>query len=184
MGWLGRWRGPVTGDDVDYDVEVEVFAEGDRLRGQVAYPQLECGGEWTETGRGDSTRDFEEVIQYEGSCIVVVQIRLTMDGDVPHTKSLATPQETRRLVWRELQSCETLIAESPLSMQLSIEAVDRANESVPSPPPLVHGVLPNATEAGSAVRETLTDPRRINLKVPRGRAESSQQRSGVMWCQC
>ena len=80
--WVGTWNGRVTGDyNGPYDINVELIADGQNLRGRVAYPQLGCSGTWTETSRNANVREFREVIVYQGTCITGSQIRMTNNGD-------------------------------------------------------------------------------------------------------
>ena len=80
--WVGTWKGRVTGDyNGPYDINVELIADGQNVRGRVSYPQLGCSGTWTETSRNANVREFRELLVYLGTCISGAQIRMTNNGD-------------------------------------------------------------------------------------------------------
>ncbi len=80
--WVGTWKGRVTGDyNGPYDINVELIADGQNVRGRVSYPQLGCSGTWTETSRNANVREFRELLVYLGTCISGSQIRMTNNGD-------------------------------------------------------------------------------------------------------
>lgn len=80
--WTGTWRAPVSGDSSKYDVEVTLYAQGSALRGEVSYPQLNCGGTWTERYVDGDTRGFRETIDHGTTrCIVSGDLTLTRQAD-------------------------------------------------------------------------------------------------------
>jgi serine/threonine-protein kinase len=93
--WVGTWHGPVTGDDRPYDIDVVLTADGQNLGGRVSYPQLGCGGTWTEISRDGNVREFKEVITYQGTCLSGVQIRVTNNGNSLSYQTMSTSRDIR-----------------------------------------------------------------------------------------
>ncbi|MFZ0831869.1 MAG: serine/threonine protein kinase, partial [Mycobacterium sp.] len=68
MSLTGRWSGAVSGDQSGFDVVADIV-DKPPLTATVSYPQLNCGGTWTQHGSaGNGVRFVTENITY-GSCV-------------------------------------------------------------------------------------------------------------------
>ncbi len=69
--FVGQWQGVVNQPrSGPYTVQVTLSESGEQIIGQVTYPELACGGTWTEQQRFSGTRQFTENIDpaSPGSC--------------------------------------------------------------------------------------------------------------------
>ena len=68
--YIGTWAGQVSGDSVDYSVRAVIREQDGILVADVEYPELGCGGTWTQFLTAETTATFTEVITYGNSqCI-------------------------------------------------------------------------------------------------------------------
>jgi serine/threonine protein kinase len=75
----GKWSGPVFGDQSGFGVVADIV-DSASLTATVSYPQLNCGGIWTQHGSaGNGVRFVTERITY-GSC-VTSEVTLTPQDD-------------------------------------------------------------------------------------------------------
>jgi serine/threonine-protein kinase len=91
----GRWSGPVSGDQSGFDV-VATIVDGTSLTATVSYPQLNCGGTWTQRGSaGNGIRFVTERITY-GNCVTSeVTLAPQDDGTLYFTSTYYAASEQR-----------------------------------------------------------------------------------------
>jgi serine/threonine kinase PknH len=91
----GKWSGHVSGDQSGFDV-VAVIVDGASLTATVSYPQLNCGGTWTQRGSaGNGVRFVTERITY-GSCVTSeVTLAPQDDGTLYFTSTYYAASEQR-----------------------------------------------------------------------------------------
>jgi serine/threonine protein kinase len=76
---VGKWSGPVSGDQSGFDVVADITADKP-LTADVTYPQLNCAGTWQENGpAGNGVRFITEKIT-QGTC-VPSEVTLTPQND-------------------------------------------------------------------------------------------------------
>ena len=91
----GRWSGPVSGDQSGFDV-VAIIVDGGSLTATISYPQLNCGGTWTQRGfAGNGVRFVTEQITY-GSCVTSeVTLAPQADGTLYFTSTYYAASKQR-----------------------------------------------------------------------------------------
>lgn len=78
--YIGTWAGQVSGDSVDYSVRATVREQDGILVADVQYPELGCGGTWTQFLTAETTATFTEVITYgNGQCIDESTVEISPD---------------------------------------------------------------------------------------------------------
>lgn len=73
----GKWSGSVYGAQSGYDLVLDLSDTDSTISGTAEYPQLKCGGTWTETGRDEYEIRFDESITSGGRCVKEVKVFLT-----------------------------------------------------------------------------------------------------------
>ena len=78
----GSWSGPV--DQVGsqpYTVRVRITESDGRFSATALYPELGCGGTWTQISFSSSDKVvFEETIDYNTTCVGVIPISISLDS--------------------------------------------------------------------------------------------------------
>lgn len=75
----GTWVGAIHGDKSAYTAHVVITDDGTMLTGTVAYPEMPCAGDWTQTSRTSTSVNIHEVITSGPKCIDEVDITLSLN---------------------------------------------------------------------------------------------------------
>ena len=97
MSLTGRWSGPVSGDQSGFDVVADIV-DKPPLTATVTYPQLSCGGTWTQHGSaGNGVRFVTENITYGGCVQSEVTLTPQHDGTLYFSSTYYSASRQRNL---------------------------------------------------------------------------------------
>lgn len=97
MSLTGKWSGSVSGAQSGFDVVADIVDDA-QLTGTVSYPQLYCGGTWTQHGSaGNGVRLITETIT-QGNCVNSdVTLTPQNDGTLSFTSTYYAASKQRNI---------------------------------------------------------------------------------------